>query len=148
LTASGGFIASQGSETIQASSMLSVYAVGGITLNTLAASLEASNFFSGNISITQTFPAQILTITGAGLGVVNNAFGGSISLTHRGDSIIVGSGSIVQSNNGAITLAAVGLQIDGTVNSGTAATTLASPGPGLQFDVGTKTSSTIRLTQG
>ena len=118
-------------------------AATGITLNTLAASLEAVNSTSGDISITQlASPAQTLTITGT--GVVNNANGGAISITNLGASIAVSGG--VNSTNGDVTLAATDFQISGTINSGTAVTTLANSTAGRQIDLGTNTPGKIGLT--
>src|SRR5262249_58839359 len=64
LTSSTGFVHSAGGNNVQASSQLTVSAATGITLNTLAATLQASNSTSGNIGITQgAAPAQTLTVT-------------------------------------------------------------------------------------
>src|SRR5262249_5560102 len=118
--------------------------------NTLAVSLQASNSTSGNISITQAAsPAQTLTVVGS--GVVNSVAGGAITLTNKGASIAVDPGVNVTSTSNAthtntITLAALDLQINGTINSGTARTILENSTAGRQIDVGTNTPGTIGLT--
>jgi hypothetical protein len=146
LTSNSGSVTSAGSSNVQASSQLTVSAVTGITLNTLASALTASNSTSGNISITQgAAPAQTLTVSGT--GVVNSAPGGAVTLDNLGSSITVGAGSAVQSSNGAVTLEATDLQLNGTVSSGTARTTLANSTAGRQIDVGTNTAGEIGLTQ-
>ncbi|HET6883588.1 MAG TPA: hypothetical protein VFI31_25775, partial [Pirellulales bacterium] len=145
LTSNTGSVSSVGANSVQASSELTLNAATGITVETQAASLEASNSTSGNISITQAAsPAQTLTITGT--GVVNSAASGTVSLDNLGASIAVNS-SGVQSNNGTVTLAATDLQINAAVSSGTARTILANSTAGQQIDVGTNTVGKIGLTQ-
>src|SRR5262249_19553235 len=78
-------------------------------------------------------------------GVVNDASGGSISITNLGAGITVSAG--VQSNDGDITLAATDLQINGAVNSGMARTILTTSTAGLQIDLGTNTAGKLGLTQ-
>jgi hypothetical protein len=146
LTSKTGAVDSTGTAAVQASAELTVSAATGITLNTLAASLKASNSTSGDISITQSAsPAQTLTVTGA--GVVNSASTGAITLDNLGSSVTVDAGVGVSTNNGTITLAATDLQLDGTVNSGTARTILENSTAGEQIDVGTNTPGSVGLTQ-
>ncbi|HXJ71940.1 MAG TPA: hypothetical protein VNM37_03765, partial [Candidatus Dormibacteraeota bacterium] len=141
-----GSVVSLGGNVIQASTQLNVTAATGITLNTSVASLKASNSTSGNISITQAaVPATPLATTGT--GVVNNAVGGTITLTNLGSDLTVTPGSPVTSANGAITLAATDLHV-GPVNSGLAVTTLANSTAGGQFDLGTDAVGKIGLTSG
>jgi hypothetical protein len=126
---------------------------GGITVNTLAATIAAFNTgSSGNISITQAAtPARALTTAPSGLtgvsGVSNATPGGSITITNLGEAITVAAGSPVQTANGPITLAATDLTIGDKVNSGTARTTLANSTAGRTFDLGTNTTGSIGLTQ-
>jgi hypothetical protein len=146
LTSNLGSIKSLGANAVQASSQLTLSASSGITLNTLAATLQATNSTSGNISITQAAsPAQTLTVSGT--GVVNNAAGGTITITNLGSSIAIDPGVSVTSNNGDITLAALDFQLSGTINSGTAVTTLENSTANRQIDVGTNTAGKIGLTQ-
>jgi hypothetical protein len=145
LTSSQGSISSTGTAAVQASAQLTLSAKTGITLNTLANFLQASNSTSGNISITQAAsPQQTLTVNGT--GVINNVSGGTITLDNLGASITVNSGNGVVSTNGAITLAATDLQIDGAVNAGTGIVTLENSTAGRQIDVGTNTAGKIGLT--
>jgi outer membrane biosynthesis protein TonB len=145
-TSNTGSISSLGANAIQASSQLTLAAATGIIVNTLSAGLTASNSTSGNINVTQAAsPAQALTITGG--GVVNSVSGGGISITNLGSSITINGGANVTSTNGAVILAALDLQINGAVNSGTAPTTLANSTAGRQIDLGTNTAGTIGLTQ-
>lgn len=141
-----GSINSAGASAIQASTHLSLAAATGITVNTLAADMEASNSTSGDISVTQlASPAQPQTINGT--GVVNSAAGGSISIDNLGSSVTVASGVAVHSNNGSISLTGLDLNLAGTVNSGTARTTLGNSTAGRAIDVGTNTPGEIGLTQ-
>src|SRR5262249_48169146 len=124
LTSNTGSVSSAGSQAVRAGSQLTVNAATGITLNTVATWLSASNSTSGNIFITQPAAAlRALKIDGS--GVVNEASGGSITVTNGGAGISVG-GAGVLSNNGTVTLAAVDLHITAPVNSHTARTILTS----------------------
>jgi len=79
LTSSTGSVSSTG--TLQTASQLTLNAAAGITVFTSAVTLEATNSLSGDIAVTQTAPpSQLLTITNAAGGVVNNALGGAISI--------------------------------------------------------------------
>src|SRR5262249_270961 len=107
LTSNTGFVHSLGSSNVQASTELTGSAATGINLNTLAATLQASNSTSGNIDIIQAAsPAQTLTVTGS--GVVNSAAGFHILLENFGASIAIDSGvGVSSSGNGLVTLAAL-----------------------------------------
>jgi hypothetical protein len=145
LTSSTGAVVSSGSQNVQVSAQLSVTAVTGINLNTLAASFQATNTTSGDINVVQAAsPAQTLDI--AGIGVVNHAAAGMITLIDGGASIAVGSNGVV-SNNGVVTLSATDLQITAPVNSGTARTILENSTIGRAIDLGTNTSGTLGLAQ-
>jgi hypothetical protein len=146
LTSNNGFVTSAGAQNVQASTELTVSAAAGINLNTLAASLQATNGTSGDVSIAQAAtPPQTLTIVGG--GVVNNASDGAINVTNQGSSITLNNGVNVQSNNGVVTLAGTDLQLNGMVSSGTARTILANSTVGRQIDIGTNTAGKIGLTQ-
>jgi hypothetical protein len=148
LTSNSRAVASAGAGSVQASAQLSVSAATGIVLNTLAATLLASNSTSGNINITQVAsPRQALVVAGSGGGVVNSAVGGQINLTNLGSGIAVENGAGVQTNKGNIILAAADFNLAGPVNSGTAATTLANSIAGRQIDLGTNSAGKIGLTQ-
>ncbi len=136
LTSSSGAIDSAGSNPIAASGQLSMNAATGITVNTSAAKLQATNSTSGNINITQVAsPAQALTT--AGTGVVNNASGGIIDITNLASTVTVASGAPITTNNGTITLLATDLTIAGLINSGTASTTLGNALIGTPINLGT-----------
>jgi hypothetical protein len=144
LTSNAGSVNSLAASPVQATGQLTATAATGITLNTLAAQLQANNSTSGDISITQAAsPAQALTVVN---GIVNSVAGGTINVANLGSSITVPVGVSVGSNNGAITLAGTDLQINGTVNSGTAVTTLANSVVGGTIDVGTNTAGKVGLT--
>jgi hypothetical protein len=139
-----GSAASSGAGPITTTN-LTVDAATGITTNTSVSNLSASNTTSGDIDITQAaLPAEDLTIGGA--GVTNSAATGTIDITNLGGSITVGPGSTVQSSNGHITLAATDLDLSGTVDSGTANTTLTNSVAGEAIDLGTNTPGTLGLT--
>ncbi|MBI1918387.1 MAG: hypothetical protein HYS12_27160, partial [Planctomycetes bacterium] len=145
LTSNTGAINSTGSNPIQASAQLTLSAATGITVNTLATTLQATNSTSGDISITQAAsPQQALTT--AGTGVRNLVSGGLVSIINLGNTITVASGAPVLSNNGEITLAATDFTLQGAVNSGTNRTNLTNSTAGRQFDLGTDTAGKIGLT--
>ncbi len=135
------------STLIQASAQLTTTAATGINIRTLANQFAATNSTSGNITVAQATPtsaSQTLTI----VGDVNNAVaGGLISITNNSEAIVVNSGVNVTSNNGAITLSATDLTLNGTINSGTAVTTLSTSAAGTQIDLGTNTTGKFSLTQ-
>ncbi|HEV3343894.1 MAG TPA: hypothetical protein VG125_26205, partial [Pirellulales bacterium] len=139
-----GAATSSGAGAISVSN-LAINAASGITTNVSVSNLSASNTTSGNIDVTQpALPAQGLTMGGA--GVKNSAASGTIDITNLGGSITVGLGSTVQSSDGGITLAATDLAINGTVNSGTARTTLTTSVAAESIDLGTNTAGTVGLT--
>jgi hypothetical protein len=146
LTSTTGSITSAAANAVQAGTRLSVSAATGINLFTLARALKASNSTSGDITITEVAsPAQTMAVDLS--RVHNGAAGGAITLTNPGAGIAINAGAGVSSNNGPITLAATGFGLEGTINSGSGRTTLASSTAGQQVDVGTNTPGTIGLTQ-
>jgi len=147
LTSSSSAISSAGSNPIAASTLLSMNAATGISVNTSAAGLKATNSSSGNIFVTQVAsPAQPLTT--AGTGVINNAPGGTINITNLGSTLTVASGAPITSTNANINLLATDLTFTGLVNSGTAATTLGNSVAGYPINLGTaNVSGSIGLTQ-
>ncbi|HTK76825.1 MAG TPA: hypothetical protein VL371_16280, partial [Gemmataceae bacterium] len=146
LSTTNGSINSSGGNAIQSSGPLMLSATTGIAVNTAAASIQAGNSTSGDISIRQVAsPARALTT--AGTGVRNQALAGSIAISNSGDAIAVAAGAPVQTANGAITLAALDMNIAGTVDSGTARTTLANSTAGRPIDLGTNAAGSIGLTQ-
>ena len=148
LISNKGSISSAGAAAVQATRQLSLSAATGITVNTLAATLSASNSASGNISITQAAsPRQALVIAGSGGGIVNSASGGQIQLTNLGSGIAVENGVGVQTNNGSLILAAADFSLSGPVDSRSASTTLANSVFGRQISLGTKVAGEIGLTQ-
>jgi hypothetical protein len=134
LTSNTGAVSSAGSQPVEASTQLNVNAATGITLNTLAAALQATNTTAGDVSITQAAaPAQTLTVLGT--GVVNGAAGGSVTLSNLGAGITV-SGSGVQSNNGDVTLTADTMTLTSAVDAGTGIVTLEPFSSGQPIDLG------------
>src|SRR5262249_42678599 len=147
-SSSGSVRSAGGHPILSTGPFLQLYLLGatGITVNTLAASVQARNTTSGDISITQlSTPAT--AVTTAGTGVRNEASGGAVTITNVGGAITVAAGSPVQCNNGPIALAATDLNIAGTVNSGTAPTQLGNVNSGAMFDLGTNALGKVGLTQ-
>ncbi len=145
VTSNTGSIASFGANPITTSGHLSLSAATGISIFAESGSLEAVNATSGTISITApASPATGMTITAT--GVVNHAAGGTVALTNLGGPITISGGVAVQSNDGSVTLAATDFVLSGTINSGTASTTLSNSVSGTQFDIGTNTAGKIGLT--
>src|SRR5262249_35055951 len=147
LTSNTGSVSSTGSQAVQASAELTVDAATGITLNTLANLMHATNSTSGDISIIQAAsPSQTLIIVGT--GVVNDAAGGSVRITNQGASIALNAvGNGVISNNGLITLAATDLQLNAPIDSGLARTTLTTSVAGEAIDLGTNVPGQVGLTE-
>jgi hypothetical protein len=146
LTSTNGLVNSAGTSAIQAGAQLTVSAFSGINVFTSTPGLTASNSTSGDVSVVQ-LPAPALSLTAVGAGVVNTAPGGLVTLTNTGGSVVVNPGVQVRSNNGGVTLSGLDLAVNGTVNSGTAPTTLASPQPGRPIDLGTNTPGAVGITQ-
>jgi hypothetical protein len=147
VTSNSGSISSLTADGIQSTGQLTLTAVAGINVNTLAPTVQATNTGSGNVSITQVaVPAQPLATTGT--GVRNQAASGSVAVTNLGSLVTVAAGSPVQTNNGPITIAGQDLSLSGTVNSGTARATLANSTAGRPIDLGTNTAGQVGLTQG
>src|SRR5579864_4236260 len=151
VTSGLGSIASSGAGAVQANEQLTLAAATGINLNTLAASLQASNTTEGAIHITQlASPATNLAIDGS--GVVNSAAGSGISIVNLGGSVTVNNGSSgvgIQSKNGAVVVEGTDLNIVGSIVSGTASTTLGSSVAGAAINLGGGSGSpgTLTLTQ-
>jgi autotransporter-associated beta strand protein len=145
LASSAGSVTSLAGNSIQGST-LKVTAATGITINTLVASLTASNSRSGEIAVTQAAaPAQPLAVGSA--GVVNSAFVGTITLTNLGDAITVNSGAGVMTFTGPVTLAAQDLSIGGPIKSQGGRVTLTNSVAGGQIDLGSNTAGKLGLTQ-
>jgi len=148
LISNAGSVSTINGHAIQSSTQLTLSAATGISVQTVATTLQATNSTSGNISVTQLgnpTPIQVLTTTGT--GVTNGAAGGTITIDNLGSSITVASGANVTSNNGTVTLLGNDLQITGTVNAGTATAILGNSNTGTTIDVGTNSAGNIGLTQ-
>ena len=147
LSSSSSSVNSAAANAISASGQLTLSAATGITVDTSAAKLQATNSVSGNINITQVAsPAQALTT--AGTGVVSDASGGTVSITNLGSTLTVAAGAPITTVNGSITLLATDFTISGLVNSGTATTTLGNSVAGTPINLGTaNVSGSIGLTQ-
>jgi autotransporter-associated beta strand protein len=132
---------------IQSTGQLTLSAARGITVNTLAQNVQATNTSVGDVSITQlAAPAQALTT--AGTGIRNQFARGSVTVTNLRGLVTVAAGSPVQTNNGPIILVGQDLNVAGTVNSGTGRTTLTGAAIGQRIDLGTNTPGQVGLTQG
>jgi autotransporter-associated beta strand protein len=141
----GGLISTAGA-SIQ-SAALTLTAVRGISVDTLAASVQATNTGSGDVIITRP-PVAAGRLATAGMGVRNQAAGGSVRVSAVLGLLTVSAGAPVQTNNGEVILKGQDLTIAGTVNSGTARTTLANSVQGQPINLGTNTAGQIGLTQG
>ncbi len=104
----GGAITDAGGHVTAPTMNLS--AVSGISLNTAAGALSASNSTSGNISITQTGNVDIV-------GLVNSALGGLVSLITTAGSIIT-SVPVAAAGAGNVILTAGGASSSITLNAG------------------------------
>ena len=139
----------QSSAPLQSSTQLSLSAATGITVQTIATTLQATNSTSGDINVTQlgTTPPVIQVLTTTGPGITNNAAGGTINIDNENSSITVAAGANITSNNGNITLLGTGFLITGTVNAGTGTVILGNSIAAATFDVGTKSANNIGLVQ-
>ena len=92
LSSFSGSISSAGANPIGASGQLTLSAATGITVNTSAAKVQATNSTSGNINITQVAsPAQALATVGT--GVVDDASGGTTVISNLGSTFTVAAGA-------------------------------------------------------